>query len=445
MIQARVLFTLSTVSLFACEGVISEPTSWDQAGDLLAQSAGAPAVDSSEPSPAAESGESSEAAAEPASEQQPSAARSSQRAPSERAPETKPDETKPESKTAEKKPAETKPTQPTETAQPVAAAATGLSLTARVGVGEIARPVAGPGPLEIAKLSGDPYTLVKNWDFGTEDTVRNKADLDEEFNYHDHFGTIANGVNYGSVTAASSAETAVGASDLGLPDNKQPVEDPKRPVREFTAKSMLAHVLPLSAEQETVSAAKHDAINGSLTAKWNLPTGGKLLGRDLVWETRVRMPKPVDGYWFAVWTAGKLWNKGAEMDVLESFGAPHILADAFHSDSVGGKNNIEYKSWPSTLDSLGIIEAKRELADWHTWTWVYLRDDTYDIYYDGFLVQHGDIHWTDGADIGNTTTDMHFLLDFSWGHTQVTDVNIELPASDFPVTYEIDYSRVYMR
>jgi hypothetical protein len=40
---------------------------------------------------------------------------------------------------------------------------------------------------------------------------------------------------------------------------------------------------------------------------------------------------------------------------------------------------------------------------------------------------------------------MRFLFDFSWGHTQVSDVNIELPASMFPLTYEIDYSRVYLR
>lgn len=34
----------------------------------------------------------------------------------------------------------------------------------------------------------------------------------------------------------------------------------------------------------------------------------------------------------------------------------------------------------------------RELLDWHTWTWVYLRDDSYEIYYDGHRVQHGVIH-----------------------------------------------------
>jgi hypothetical protein len=39
-------------------------------------------------------------------------------------------------------------------------------------------------------------------------------------------------------------------------------------------------------------------------AKWSLPSGGALLGQDMVWETRVRMPKPLPGFWFALWTAG---------------------------------------------------------------------------------------------------------------------------------------------
>jgi len=40
---------------------------------------------------------------------------------------------------------------------------------------------------------------------------------------------------------------------------------------------------------------------------------------------------------------------------------------------------------------------------------------------------------------------MSFVFDFTWGHTQISDVNISLPASSFPITYEIDYSRVYLR
>lgn len=128
-----------------------------------------------------------------------------------------------------------------------------------------------------------------------------------------------------------------------------------------------------------------------------------------------------------------------------SFGTPNIDFDAFHSDAVGGTNEIEYKSWSKALDQVGVPDDKRQLSDWHTWTWVYNRDDTYQVYYDGHRVQQGVIHWTDGGHKDGNPIDMRFLFDFSWGHTQVNEVNMELPASNFPLTYEIDYSRVYLR
>jgi len=291
-------------------------------------------------------------------------------------------------------------------------------------------------PVEADKIPGAPFTLVKNWDFGAKGNIRNTAELSAEFDYHDHWGTTANGWNYGAVTVAPNAETAIAG---------QPVEDPARPTREFTGDSMLAHVRPLSASQSTISATRHDVGNGSITAKWTLPGGGKLLGKDIVWETRVRMPKHAPGYWYALWTSGKKWEKGAEMDVLESFGAPHTPGNSFHADSVGGTNTIDYASWPDALDDVGVPEDNRELSEYHTWTWVYLKDDTYEIWYDGVRVQHGVMHWTfQGAD-GGEPVEMYFLFDFSWGHTQVQSVNLELPAASFGLSYEIDYSRVYTR
>jgi len=290
--------------------------------------------------------------------------------------------------------------------------------------------------VEADKIPGAPFKLVKNWDFGAGGNVRNTAELSAEFDYHDHWGSTANGTNYGAVTVAPNAETAIPG---------QPIEDPARPTREFTRDSMLAHVRPLSSSQSTVSASRHDAGNGSITAKWKLPGGGKLLGQDVVWETRVRMPKQAPGYWYALWTSGKKWQKGAEMDVLESFGAPHTPGNSFHADSVGGTNQIDYKSWPDALDDVGVPDDNRALSEYHVWTWVYLKDDTYEIFYDGVLVQHGVMHWTYAGAEGGEPVEMYFLYDFSWGHTQVNDVNIELPAASFGVTYEIDYSRVYTR
>ncbi|MEY4579118.1 MAG: hypothetical protein RL701_3821, partial [Pseudomonadota bacterium] len=268
-----------------------------------------------------------------------------------------------------------------------------------------------------------------------------------EFQFHDQFNTIANGTNYSSVTVAPTAAQAIAATGLGLPNNRQPVEDPKRPYREFTGESIKTHVLPLSASATSVSGGAHDTGNGSFTAKWKLPNGGSRLKYDLLWESRVRIPKPVPAYWFSLWTAGTKWNKGAEMDVVESFGTPNIGtgAKAFHVNSIGGVDKYKYESWPSELGGLGVPSAERDLANWHTFTWVYLRDDTFQVYYDDHLVQEGTLLWTLSGKPAGELIDMYFLFDFGWGHTQVGEVNITLPAANFPLTYELDYSRVYLR
>jgi hypothetical protein len=316
-----------------------------------------------------------------------------------------------------------------------------------VGVGDINQPAVGPPPTEAGQIGGADFVLVKNWDFGTQGTIRDVDDLIAEFQFHDQFNTIANGTNYGAVIVAPNAATAIHAGGLGLPNDMQPVEDPTRPNREWTSDSLLAHVLPLSASQTTATVTNHDTGNGSFMAKWNLPSGGSLLGEDLLWETRARMPAPLAAYWFALWTSGNRWDHGAEMDVLESFGTPNVtpLGSAFHVNSVGGTDTIDYSSWPNGLTQAGVPTTDRDLRDWHTWSWLYRKDDSYVVYYDGYVVQTGQLIWTYQAVQGGQSIDMDFLFDFSWGHTQISQVNISLPASDFPLTYEIDYSRVYLR
>lgn len=317
-----------------------------------------------------------------------------------------------------------------------------------VGVGDVRTPALGPPPTEAAKVAGAPFVLVKNWNFGSAGTIANTSDLISEFEFHDQFDTIANGTKYGSVTVAPTPETSIHvARELGLPDNKQPVEDPLRPNREWKPEVLVAHVRPLSASATKVSVKAHDTGNGSFMAKWKLPSGGRGLGKDLLWETRARIPKPLLGYWFAIWTAGNRWDDGAEMDVVESFGVPHLApgAKCFHVNSVGGDDDERFDNWPRGLRKAGVPDSKWDLSQWHTWTWVYLRDDSYRVYYDGHLVQRGKLHWTFGAKPDGPPIDMRFLFDFSWGHTEIADVNISLPASSFPLTYEIDYSRVYLR
>jgi hypothetical protein len=333
------------------------------------------------------------------------------------------------------------------TLDPSADAGTPEAGAETIGTGDIGSPALGPAPTDAAKVGGAPFVLVKNWDFGTAGTITGTGTLVSEFKFHDQFGTIANGTNYGAVIVAPNAATAISASGLGLPNNMQPVEDPAHPTREWTANSILTHVRPLSASQSTCSVSSHDAGNGSFVAAWKLPNGGALLGKDILWETRARMPVPLAAYWFALWTAGNQWNKGAEMDVLESFGTPNIYppADAFHVNSVGGQDTIDYSSWPTGLTSAGVPTSDRDLTQWHVWTWVYKKDDSYTVYYDGYVAQTGTLHWTLGGTQGGQAIDMDFLFDLGWGHTQIADVDISLPASDFPITYEIDYSRVYLR
>lgn len=331
----------------------------------------------------------------------------------------------------------------------LSAALSGAPLTAAELAASVNSEVASWIPsqpwLSSIRLRGAPFTMVKNWTFGRSGNIRNYSDLSREFEYHDQFGTIANGSNYGAVTVAADPQTAISAQGLGLIDDRQPVENPARPYRQFTANSMLAHVRPLSPTQSTVSARRHDVGNGSIMSKWALPKGGKALGRTVVWETRVRMPASMRGYWFALWTAGNRWNHGAEMDVVESFGTEWVRANAFHSDSVGGSNAIDYRDWFRALTTVGVPEHQRHLRDWHTWTWVYSPTDVYSVYYDGYLVQRGMLRWTLGGEPRGEELDMRFLFDFSWGHTQVSEVNLELPAAGFQLTYEIAYSRVWVR
>jgi hypothetical protein len=51
--------------------------------------------------------------------------------------------------------------------------------------------------------------LVKNWHFGTNGTIKNYADMNANFVYHDQFNTIGNGTNYGAVTVAPDAANAL--------------------------------------------------------------------------------------------------------------------------------------------------------------------------------------------------------------------------------------------
>lgn len=313
-----------------------------------------------------------------------------------------------------------------------------------IGGGTVAAPAEGPAPGH--GLGGDGFVLVKNWDFGTGagSTVHDYAELSANFQYHDQFGTIANGTNYGALIVAPDAATS-------LKGRKQPIEGPDtggKPVREFLPGSMRTYLVPLHGATSCLP-DRHDVGCGSFQAIWKLPKGGSRLGQDVLWETRVRYHTP-PYYWFAIWTCGNKWNRGAEIDVVEGFGydngGGYTNYDGrfWHVGIVGGREDEKYGNWGQSMKKFGITSF--DVDAWHTWTLLYKADNSIVVYMDGIQVQTGFSHWTLGTKPDGEELDMSFLFDGGWGHTGVKSVDHELPASAFDgCYYEWDYSRVYLR
>ncbi len=257
------------------------------------------------------------------------------------------------------------------------------------------------------------FTLTQNWDFGTNGTIRGIGDLNQNFQYHDQFGTYDNSAN-----ALSG----------------QPVEDPAHPARQILSDSMKTYLVPLKGAT-TVSPSQHNAGCGSFQARWTLANGGSLLGKDILW---------------VFWTSGNGWDGGAEMDVIETFGfdngGGHTNYDGsqWHSDSVGGSDRVDYGDWGNAMGSVGV--SGWDPTQFHSWQRQYDRDGSCTVTMDGVQVQSGTLHWTDGGHQGGTPINMSFLFDAGWGHTQVSSVNHSMAASKFNgCYYEWDYSRVYLR
>lgn len=311
-----------------------------------------------------------------------------------------------------------------------------------IGAGVISTPAIGPAPAPA--LGGDGFVLVKNWDFGSGpgSTVTSIDELSEHFQYHDQFNTISN--QYGALIVAPNDKTA-------LKDKKQPVEGPAtggKPLRAFTAESLKTFLVPLNGATEC-QASKRNVGCGSFQAKWKLPKGGSRLGQDILWETRVRYKTP-PYFWFAIWCSGNKWDKGAEIDVVESFGYDNGGGNTnydgrfWHVGIVGGREDDHYGNWQASMKKWGV--ASFDATAWHTWTMLYKADNSIAIYMDGIKVQNGFSHWTLKTAEDGQSVDMSFIFDGSWGHTGIASVNKPLPASAFEGTYyEWDYSRVYLR
>lgn len=313
-----------------------------------------------------------------------------------------------------------------------------------VGGGTADQPAIGPGP-SFGIGEGKTFVLVKNWDFGAEGTIRNIHDMNEHFQYHDQFGTFANGTKYGSWTVAPEESRAITYNG-----HQQPVEgiNTDRPVREFTRNTLKTYVVPLDGATR-VHPTEQKAGCGSFQAIWTLPAGGSRLGRDIIWETRVRY-KTVPYFWFALWIAGNKWQRGAEIDLIESFGYDNgngytnFEGKYWHSSPVGGSGETNYhSSWSRGMAKYGITEY--DPSEWHVWTLHYRADDTFTAYVDGRKVQEGTMHWTLGTKPDGEPLNMSFIFDAAWGHRLVKSVNHWLDASELEnLEYEWDYSRVYL-
>jgi hypothetical protein len=272
-----------------------------------------------------------------------------------------------------------------------------------VGGGTIASPAVAP--VQSYNIGGPGFVPVKNWHFGTGGTIKNIADMNANFMYHDQFNTYqGGGTSYGALTVAPDAAHALSG---------QPIEDPNNPVRQFLTDSLKTYLVPLNGAT-TVSASAHNAGCGSFCAKWTLPNGGSLLNQDMLWETRVRYVTP-PYFWFAIWNSGNQWEHGAENDLIESFGydngggITNYDGHTWHSNSVGGTDTVNYSIWGSGMISSGITSY--DATQWHTWSLLYRRDNTFTSYVDGIPVQSGTINWTRAGLAGGTPINMSFLFD----------------------------------
>lgn len=307
-----------------------------------------------------------------------------------------------------------------------------------VGGGSLETPAVAPAPAH--GIGGTGFVPVKNWNFGTQGTIKNMADMSTEFKYQDQFGTLANGTKYGALMVAPDTANAKGS---------QPIEDPDKPVRQILDDSLRTFLVPLKGA-EVVTPSLHNIGCGSFMAKWKLPKGGSRLNQDILWETRVRYVTP-PFFWFALWTAGNKWDKGAEYDLIESFGYDNgdgytnFDGRYWHSSVVGGSSATNYHSnWGKGMAAHGVTSF--DAKQYHTWTWLYRKDNTYSAYLDGQEVQSGALHWTLGGKEDGEPLEMYFLFDAGWGHTKVGSVNRSLPAYVLDGKYyEFDYSRVYLR
>ncbi len=162
-----------------------------------------------------------------------------------------------------------------------------------------------------------------------------------------------------------------------------------------------------------------------------------LFGR---FEVRARIDTSM-GAWPAIWTLGidKEWPSCGEVDVMEFYrpdGVPSILAN------VASGTDTRYKAkWDSEKRTLASLMAKdkRWPEKFHTWRMDWNKDSI-NLYVDNELLNTTLLSETINADRSNPFSQPHYiLLNLALGGVNGGDPS----QSHFPITFEVDYVRVY--
>jgi hypothetical protein len=291
---------------------------------------------------------------------------------------------------------------------------------------------------------GTGFTLVKNWNFGADGTVKSIADMSREFLYHDQFGTTANGDNYGSVTASPDASNALGGQRSTRTSASSPTTRSRR------------SCCPTAAE--TPIRFARNVVNGSFMAKFAPARGGSRLGRDILWQTRVKYETPRE-FWFALWNAGNKWDRGAELDLVRELRLRQPAGRRRHQLSTAGTGTpirsvapagSTTTNWESAMRSVGVTSFKRRAVP-HLDAAVTARTTRTASTVDGVGANgqpdaRGAVRerstGRSAAARAASAIDFHFLFDAGWAHRKVDSVNDPVPMSELTGKfYEFDYSR----